>query len=252
MYAAMELSSQDLIPDRGKFDSYFAQFLSSVYQIDNVDPRWIGDCFYYAQKLIRSFLPSFKSIFTKALELMPAGGGRASDAQVEDAVDAMCDWLEAEADDLATIGGLPLYVVIYAFAGSPQARRLLKVEQAQSRGIESTARNVAWDFMYCLHREFSYLRHQYNDDIFCTADAALAELLGSKINRGQRYARGIAESLDSFESFGDFSTFPLRRLDGQSRLTKRLEGRMLALFAQVSVSKDMVPVGLASLQQSGR
>lgn len=250
-YAAMELSSQDLMPDRAKFDSYFAQFLSSVYQIDNVDPRWIGDCFYYAQRLSGSFLPSFKSIFAKALELMPAGGSRANDTQVEDAVNAMCDWLEARADDLAVIGGLPLYVTIYAFAGSPQARRLLKVERSQSRGIDSTARNVAWDFMYCLHREFSYLRHQYDDDIFCTGDEALAELLSSKINRGPRYSRGVAERLDSFESFGDLSTFPLRRLDGQTRLTKRLEERVLTLLVRASMSKGTIPVGFPPLRRLG-
>lgn len=248
-YAAMELSSQDLLPDREKFDSYFVQFLSNVYQIDNVDPRWIGDCFYYAQKLSESFLPSFKSIFAKALELIPAGGGRANDAQVEGAVNAMCDWLEARADDLAVIGGLPLYVTIYAFAGSPQARRLLKVERSQSRGIDSTARNVAWDFMYFLHREFSYLRHQY-DDIFCTADEALAELLSSKINRGPRYPRGIAEKLDSFESFGDLSTFPLRRLDGQTRLTKRIEGRVLSMLARAGMSQDAIPVGFPPMWRS--
>lgn len=250
-YAAMELSSQDLLPDREKFDSYFAQFLSSVYQIDDVDPRWVGDCFYYAQKLSGSFLPSFKSTFAKALELMPAGGGRADDVQVEGAVNAMCDWLEAQADDLAVIGGLPLYVIIYAFAGSPQARRLLKVERSQSRGIDGTARNVAWDFMYCVHREFSYLRHQYDDDIFCTADEALAELLGSKINRGPRYPRGIAERLDGFESFGDLSTFPLRRLDAPTRLTKRLEERVLTLLARASMSPGAIPVGFPPLQGAG-
>ncbi|MGH8507037.1 MAG: hypothetical protein ACRETM_13925 [Stenotrophobium sp.] len=240
-YAAMELGSQDVRPDRVQFDRYFTQFLSHLYQINNVDPRWIDDCFTNAQGLISSFLPSLIRIFSKALELMPAESGT-TDVQVERAVMAMCDWLEAEVDHLAVIGGLPLYVIIYAFAGSPEARRILKPHRARKLGAPAVARNIAWDFIYYVHREFSYLYRQYNDDIFCTADIALADLLAAKIHHGPRYERPLLEQLDSIDSFGEFLSFHLSRLNG-TRLSKRLEERVVLLLARASVSRDTVAIG---------
>jgi hypothetical protein len=246
-FAAMELSTRDGQVDAARFHRYFSDFLARLYGINDVDPRWVDDCFALARNLVASFMPSLIAIVQEASRLMPPA--EADERCMEVAAMELCDWLETQAESLAVVGGIPLYVAIYAIAGSPEARRILKVSK---RDEPSAAQNVAWDFLYAVFRDLSYLHYQNQDDIFCTADDALAELLLAKIPVGPRYDPAMSSHTVAFESFGSLTPFPLRRLNEATRLSKCLDKRVYALLERVRLAPDVVAVGYPNAGQVHR
>ena len=237
--AALELSKQDMVRSEAAFAVYFGDFLSDVYGIHNVDPRWITGCFDATIPLLDSFFVSLENTVIKLLQLMPTTS--LNNQELASVVNALCDWLEDNADTLQVAGGELLCLGIYAFAGSPQARRLLKTEQANTKGIEAIARNVAWDQMYLIHRQMSYLYRKYDDDIICTADDALADLLAARIHRGPRYAPIDAANLTQYDAYGQFTPFSLPRLEGDTRFLKKLIQRLNRFFSTATRTFDVVP-----------
>jgi hypothetical protein len=238
-FAALELSKQDVVRSEAAFTVYFGDFLSDVYGVNNVDPRWITGCFDATIPLLDSFFVSLENTVTKLLQLMPTTS--TNNKELGLVVNAFCDWLEDNADTLAVAGGELLYLGVYAFAGSPQARRLLKTEQANTKGIEAVARNVAWDHMYLIQRQFSYLYRQYEDNIICTADDALADLLAARTNHGPRYAPNDAVNLTQYDAYGQFTPFSLPRLEGDTRFLRNLMQRLNRFFETAARKFDVAP-----------
>lgn len=247
-FAALELSKQDRARNEAAFSSYFADFLNDVYGINNVDPRWITSCFDTTLPLLDSFFTSLESTVIKLLQLMPSTSP--NNQELESLVNALCDWLENNADTLQVTGGELLYLGVYAFAGSPQARRLLKTDQATTKGIDTVARNVAWDHMYLIHREFSYRYQKYDDDIICTADDALADLIAARINRGPRYAPGNAGYLTHYQSYGEFTPFSLPRLRGDTRFLRSLTQRLNRFFENAADKFNTEPADFYAQSRS--
>jgi hypothetical protein len=241
-FAALELSKQDRVRNEATFISCFSGFLSDIYRINNVDPRWIVSCFEATVPLLDSFFVSLENTVTKLLQLMPTSSP--NNQELETLVNALCDWLEDNADALQVTGGELLYLGVYAFAGSPQARRLLKTDQATTKGIDVIARNVAWDHMYLIHRELSYRYQKYDDDIICTADDALADLIAARTNRGLRHAPSDAENLIHYQAYGEFTPFLLPRLEGDTRFLRKLMQRLNRFFVIAARTFDVVPTEL--------
>ena len=238
-FAALELSKQDHVRNEITFASYFGSFLSDVYGVNNVDPRWITSCFKATMPLLDTFFISLEKTVTKLLQLMPRTSP--NNQELEAVVNAFCDWLELNAETLQVAGGELLYLGIYAFAGSPQARRLLKTEQSHTKGMEVVARNVAWDQMYLIYRQLSYLYKKYDDDIICTADVALADLLAVRINRGPRYGSGDVANLTQYTAYGEFTPFPFSRLEGDTRFLRKLMLRLNHFFEIAAQKFEIVP-----------
>lgn len=241
-FAALELSKQDRVRNEAAFTTYFADFLNDVYGINDVDPRWIASCFDATLPLLDSFFISLESTVTKLLQLMPTAS--LNNQELELRVNELCDWLEGNADTLQVTGGELLYLGVYAFAGSPQARRLLKTDQATTKGIDAIARNVAWDHMYLIHREVSYRHQKYDDDIICTSDDALADLIAARTNLGPRYAPSDAGNLTHYEAYGEFTPFSLPRLEGDTRFLKNLTRRLNRFFETAAREFNAEPAGL--------
>ncbi len=243
--ASLELSKQDRARDYEKFLSYQRDFYRRIYLIDNVDPSWIEGCYDSAIRLMDSTFRGMEQTVSAALQRMPAE--TADESTVLKAVDEFCGWLEQNVDSLATVGGPSLFVPVLAMAGSGEARRILKVTRISRDGIEDIARNVAWDFMYFAHREISYFARRYDNDIFCTADDALATLLLMKTNLGPRFAPASFDVMTDVPAFGDFRPFPCARLDANPQLSHAIEHRVSAMWHKVGQFPDTLRVGFDHL-----
>ncbi|MGL5004468.1 MAG: hypothetical protein ACRDAM_16125, partial [Casimicrobium sp.] len=136
-----------------------------------------------------------------------------------------------------------LFVPILAFCGAPQARTILKVDQLQNKPVAQVARNVAWDFRYFAYREISYARNKYSNDVICTADHALAELLLMKMHHGPRLAPELHDKLTDIPSFGEFFAFHCPRIQGSPKLATAIESRVTEMWRICNRHPELVRVG---------
>ncbi|MGL5001866.1 MAG: hypothetical protein ACRDAM_02890, partial [Casimicrobium sp.] len=113
--AALELSKQDTERDYNRYLQYFQSAMLFLFQIDNVDPRWIEGSYLSSCRLMDSSFLSTERTVGSALMLMPATS-TSNDAILE-SVDTFCRWIETSFDSLAFVGGPSLFVPILAFCG---------------------------------------------------------------------------------------------------------------------------------------
>ncbi|WP_156862418.1 hypothetical protein [Casimicrobium huifangae] len=239
--AVLELSKQDEQLDFQKYLKYYQDLMLRVYQIDNVDSRWIENCYVLACNLMKGELHSIQQTVRAALQYMPSTVG--SNDDIVRAVDRYCGWLEDNFHLLTSLGGPSLFVPVLAFAGSQEARWILKVDKLPRSTLEDVSRNVAWDFMYFIYREIAYLGNQYKNDIFCTADDALAQLLLMKIHKGPRFSLARLKSHMDIPTGGHLYPLPCARIEGSSKLSQAIEERLNALWQRCSSHPDVVRMG---------
>lgn len=234
--AILELSKQDEVPDFQAYFQKFSEFFETVYPGTSFAPQWVLDVYVAAQRVVMGQLPTFTSLVQKTLELMPAGD-TATDKQVISAVDSLFEWLFENRESCAVIGGMPLYVSIWGLAGSPEARRILKVSSARKGDTPSVAKNVGWDYMYWMFKEMEYQTHRHDNTIFCTGDKALALLLGSKIDQGPRIPLAISGAFGAIPAYGNFTPFKFKKLEGTS-LSEKLEEKLGSFLRGVADHAD--------------
>jgi hypothetical protein len=235
-FAALELSQSSAgCFNRTEFEKYFYDYIQIVHGIYNVSPSWVQGFFEHMRRFVEAQLTSFAAIFEKTLELITPGD-TASDAEIEISCNELFDWLLANKDDLVSIGGLAIYAAVYAIAGSPDARRVLKVKDARKSGSNEVAWNVAWDFVYLSYMDNLYLFKPYSQSTLCTADAALANLMASRIHKGPQYSQELLNTQDSFEVDGDLEPFKFKKLEG-TKLSKRIFDKYLETLAKIEKSK---------------
>jgi hypothetical protein len=241
--ASLELSqSGDRVINRSKFDRYFYDHIQIVHGLFNVNPSWVDRFFEPMSQLVSAQLPSLAAIFEKALDLIPPGD-TASDTTVEAACDELFGWLLTKRDDLSVLGGPAMYVAVYAIAGSPDARRIMKVHDARKSGSNEVAWNVAWDFIYLHHMDGLYLSDKYEQNVFCTGDGALATLMASRVHKGPRYTPEALASLDSLEVGGDLESFKFKKLEN-TKLSKRIAEKYAKIMTEIAeTTVDIVTVG---------
>jgi len=241
--AAVELSqSGSRALNRSKFEEYFYDYIKVVHGIFNVAPEWVDGFFEPLSRGIASQLPSLAAVFEKALQLIPPGD-TASDAQVEAACDELFGWLISQKNELSLIGGPSLYASVYAIAGSPDARRVLKVHEARKTGPNAVAWNVAWDFMYLHHMDNLHIHQKYDHNIFCTADGALATLMASRTHTGPKYCPDTVSATGSIESHWELEPFKFRKLDG-TKLSRRIAEKYGETMIEIaSTTRDVITVG---------
>lgn len=213
--AIMELTKQSSRPDFSAFLSYFDDFFSKVYMLDGYDPAWVKLAYDPALGLVRSTQPSIQETVLRVFSLIPPPGPR-SNKVILDACDSFLQWTLDEQDRLVLMGGPLLQAAIYAIAGSPQARRLLKVELSKRMEPSEVAANVAWDFMYWIHSDINYHFKRYDNTVVCTADAALVDLLSLRRNKGPRFSAVLSNALTEIPSAGEIEATPLARIDETS------------------------------------
>lgn len=240
--AALELSKQDEEPNYAKYLTYYQELLLRMYQIDNVDPRWIAECYHLVSNIMNNEFRGVQRTVTKALEIMPVA--EATNDSITRSVNDFCDWIEGDIESLTSFGGPQLFVPILAFAGSAEARRILKVDQVSRSSLEKVSRNVAWDFMYFSFREIAYVGNQYKNDIFCTGDDALAQLLLMKIHRGPRFSLSHLRAAIDIPTGGNFYPLPCPRIESSPKLALAIEARVQSMWLKIGAYPHVVSMGL--------
>lgn len=232
--AVAELSKQDLAPDREAFELRAKKFFGQVYGLDDYDPAWFRSVYANAMTAVVPSLWSLTSVVDKTLELYLALD-KSSDAGVEEAVCSLLTWAWDSQDWLQSFGGPPLLVAVYAFAGSPDAERILKVTKVGKQGRDVVARNVAWDFAYWTCAQIEYLRAQYQNTIVCTSDEAFADLLGRFQHASLPTERLVDLDYQHYALDGELTPFKLRRLEGTG-LADRIGEMLRTFFVKVATT----------------
>ncbi|TAG69322.1 MAG: hypothetical protein EAZ24_14540, partial [Burkholderiales bacterium] len=205
--------------------------------------EWKKSCYDAAYKLVEHQFDSTARTVKAAFDFMPE---KVTNNQIViDATDKFCSWIEASwSSSLSVLGGPALFLPIQAFAGSAEARRILKVEKLHRAAPMEVANNVAWDFMYFAHREISYLSDQYRNDVFCTADESLADLLKMKLHTGPRFSTEVLKAGFDLPTSGHFYPLPSGRIDDSGKLAKALEERITRMWTLCSTDPNAVSHGL--------
>lgn len=234
--AFMELTKQDLAPNYLTYVARYQPFLADVYGIDDVAPEWIRSAYEPTRRLI---LTVHRSIGETLQVLMTAAPttGRLDATEVLRRVDDFLNWVVRERARLEMIGGPLIYLAVYAIAGSPDAHRFLKLSRVYKEGLESVARNVAWDFMHWINLDFHYHYAKYPNTVVCTSDTALADFLLMRRNQGPRRGKYEMQHGNVVDSYGEMNPPPLSRLD-DTRLGDELGQRILRFWQQLGPLGD--------------
>ena len=110
--------------------------------------------------------PSIAKLIEITYSLIPSGD-TPTDEEVLRGIDLLLQWLWANNENLEVIGGPIIYVCTYAIAGSPDARKIIKLNKARKGhvNIEALSKNIAWDFLYWVMLEFEYHYAKYSNTI---------------------------------------------------------------------------------------
>lgn len=240
--AIMELTKQDIKQDYERYEDYFINFYRKIYKIDNFDPRWIHSTYSVALRAVSSTHPSIKKTIEK-LYVFIASNDKPTQSEIIDGCDNFIEWIWAEKDNLTLIGGFLFYVAIYAIAGSPDARQVIKLNKVEKQGASNVANNVAWDFLYWMALDTNYFINQYDNTIICTGDKALASLLASKEHTGSRFSTKEITDSTYVEAKGNFRPYKFKRLEN-TKLEKILFNKFLNLWLNLDrVVEDTVKFG---------
>jgi len=213
--AIMELSKQDKRPDFKSYLRYYNDFFGQVYNINNCDEKWIYSVYITAMRQLVTTHPSIAKTIKTAYTLIP-DGDKPSDEEILKGIDLLLQWLWINKENLEVIGGPVLYVCTYAIAGSPDARKIIKLKNArkENSNIELLAKNIAWDLLYWVMLEFEYHYAKYSNTILCTEGKDLANLLAQRVNSGPRGQIRVPDGINSVELDGQFKPFKFKRLEG--------------------------------------
>jgi len=152
-------------------------------------------------------------------------------------IDGFLDWVIAERQNLAVIGGPLLYLAVYAIAGSPEAHRFLKLSRVAKEGSDAIARNVAWDMMHWVNLDFHYHYAKYPSTVVCTSDQALADFLLIRKNLGPRTGREGMLNARVVSSYGDLNLPKLSRLD-DTALSDKIARRLLTFWQRLGAEPN--------------
>ncbi len=210
--AFMELTKQDVEPNYPTYVARYQPFLADVYGIDDVAPEWIRVTYEPMKQLIMSVHRSIGETL-KVLMVAAPTSGRLDPTEILRRVDEFLNWVVRERARLEMVGGPLTYLAVYAIAGSPDAHRFLKLSRVKKEGLESVARNVAWDFMHWINLDFHYHYAKYPNTVVCTSDSSLADFLLMRRNQGPRRDKHDMQLGKVVASYGEMTLPPLNRLD---------------------------------------
>jgi hypothetical protein len=240
--AIMELTKQDKKQDFKIYEAYFNDFFEKIYRINNFDPRWIYSTYEVALKAVSNTHPSIKKTIEKLYKFI-AKNDKPTQEEIIAGCDKFIEWIWSERDDLVLIGGFLFYVAIYAIAGSPEARQVIKLNKIKKEGASEVANNVAWDFLYWLNLDTRYFINKYDNTIICTGDKALATLLGSKEHTGSRFSTKEIDKSEYVEAKGNIKPYKFKRLEN-TKLEKTLYYKFMNLYLNLDrVIHDSVKFG---------
>lgn len=251
VFAVMELTKQEARRDFDAYRKYFNDLFERIFHLRDYDPAWVADTYEMAICLIDSTHSSVADTVRKVSSLIPELG-KPSNEQILQACDSFLDWVWEERDRLALIGGPLLQAAIYAISGSPEARRLLKIDRAQRHDADAIARNVAWDFMYWIHLDMNYHIKRYENTVVCTSDEALVTLLTQRLNTGPRLDPKVAAEQSDIESSGVIFGPSLSRIE-ETRLGNQIRNRLLQFWSKLDkASTADVKFGIKNILGTGR
>ena len=231
VFALMELTRQDCETDFEAYLAKFEHFFRSVYGVVNLDPTWIRQTYESASQLLSSVHQSLLLTLQQIHAAMPTSGSLQHSVVLE-RIDGFLNWVIAERQNLAVMGGPLLHLAVYAIAGSPEAHRFLKLSRVAKEGSEAVARNVAWDMMHWVNLNFHYHYAKYPSTVVCTSDQALADFLLVRKNLGPRIGRERMLNARVVNSYGDLNLPKLSRLDGTT-LSDKIAQRLLVFWRRL-------------------
>lgn len=234
--ALMELSKQDEKADYKLYLSYYNNFFEKIYNITNVSPIWTLSTYAFAMKALLGTHQPIMNTIEKVYSLIPPDD-KPSDSEIIVGCEKLFEWIWSERESLAIIGGPIMYASVYAIAGSPDARKLLKYKSALKRGVSETAKNVAWDFLYWVMLENDYHFKRYDNTIICTGDEALANLIGNRVNTGPRFQPDVGMENSRIDSCDNFTPFKFKRLVN-TNLERQIHDKLLVLLYKLDVYVD--------------
>lgn len=234
--ALMELTQQD---SKADFDAYLAKFehfFRSVYGVTNLDPTWIRLTYEPASRLLSSVHQSFLLTLQQIHTAAPISGSLHHIVILE-RIDQFLEWVIAERQNLAVMGGPLLYLAVYAIAGSPEAHRFLKLSKVVKEGSDAIARNVAWDMMHWANLDLHYHHAKYPSTVVCTSDQSLADFLLIRKNLGPRTGREGMLNTQVVNSYGNWNPPKLSRLD-DTALSDKIMQRLMSFWQRLGENPD--------------
>ena len=233
--AVMELTKQEKTKNYDLYLNYFNNFFEKIYGINDFDPRWVFSTYNAAMKILIGLRPSIVKTIEKIYSIIPTAD-KPTDAEILTSCEDLFQWIWSEKENLSVIGGTILYVAVYAIAGSPDARKILKINSAIKNDKILIAKNVAWDFLYWITLDFEYHYKKYNNTIICTSDKSLADLISNRINIGSRF--GLDENIKTpyIESKVNLKPFKFKRLI-DTKLEKNIYEKLIESFARIQTPK---------------
>jgi hypothetical protein len=240
--ALMELTKQNVAANYESYLKLYKEFFEEVYSVQDVAPEWVASTYLAALKAHVNTHPSIYKTIEEIYLLCPKDE-KPTDLAIIESCEKFFGWVWEERVNLFMIGGPLIYLAVYAFSGSPQARAFIKY----SKRSKESASNVAWDLLYWVMLEMDYHQARYENTVVCTSDRALTELLLSRINKGPRGQ--VDRNVDSYyvESYGDFDPVKLKRLEN-TKLESEIGRRMVQLLAAFEVvDQELIRFGFNEL-----
>jgi len=240
--ALMELTKQNEAPDYQAYLKLYNEFFERIYGVQDVAPEWVESTYLAALKAHVSTHPSISRTIEAVYSFCPSEDKPTASAAVA-SCEEFFNWIWKERSGLTLIGGLLMYLSVYAICGSPQARSFIKY----SKRSTETAKNVAWDLLYWVMLEIDYHQGRYENTVVCTSDHALAELLSSRVNRGPRGQVSSSGQAITVVSYGDFYPAKLKRLEN-TKLEKEILQKLFRLLEALDlVENDSIKFGFDEL-----
>jgi len=225
--AIIELTKQHKEEDYSKFSEVFFELIGGVYGIEDYSPDWLKAVYELVMKAQVSLHSSIVLTLRKVYALCSLSE-KIENHKIIESCSELSDWLRSNHTELQFIGGPLLYASVYAIAGSPDAKLLLKVNKALKGDCNEVASNVAWDFLYWILMEMEFHRNDYENAILCTADRSLSIIASSRVNLGPRSGLSSKSKPGNIDSYGFIEPYKFKRLENTS-----LEANLKEVFASL-------------------
>ncbi len=209
--AVMELTKQSKSKNYSEYVQLFNEFFKNVYQISNYSHDWVFSTYESVYNIINSSLISLKKTIILIYSSI-SNNEKPTDDEIIDGCKILINSILLSKHELSVIGGPLLYVGIFAIAGSPDARQILKFNALKKKESSLVAENVAWDFLYLMQVDISYYSNNYANTILCTSDKNLNRLISSRKHEGPRYSYSEIMTGKNLIATGDLIPFKLNRL----------------------------------------
>lgn len=236
--ASAENSKQDIKPKYIKFAREFEKTFKIIFPGSEYQSEWLQKKHWNTLKIIRSCKDSTEKTISKIYELVEEKTPKSN--QILENCDELISWLWRNKENLSHITGHLIYLGVYAIAGSPEAKMILK---SSSKSAHGSARNVAWDFMYWICMEIDYLFDDMESIAICTYDKGLCTLLGQRRNLGPRYIPSEFGQFEYLLSHGELNGFQLARLE-DTKLAGQIRDKLAFFWKSLDAfSTDTLKVG---------